>query len=342
MNPSSSPEQLTLSFFKVEEAKCSDPHWIASKEIREKAKRDVPVDPDLYECVELSEKVMTHETMLFIAPFSRKDMWDYVDVEWEYVNLKTDWGSTISRKIVTYLRHAAPLKNNKYKWTIPMDRGGWVEIRELAGFLKVSINTLINVLYAMSKDPKDRCQVAMLYRKDDKHTGPVWTNFGVALVRVCQGHSIPWILPERLGEEIEPLRVFDLCVLCHGTTRAALQHILCGSLKPASKVDPQTYVPPGSRSQRPATGSAPGKALVRNVLMMSPYPYTDELRYVSGARKESEAYIFLNTEKVANLMIEPIANCTLHTVQRSLPATIGLGNASRQSSYQAERNPKIR
>jgi len=170
--------------------------------------------------------------------------------------------------------------------------------------MHLSIDDLLSVLRAMSRDPKDRCQVAMLYRKDIQPQGAVWTNFGVALVRACQGHSIPWIVPERLGAEIRPDRLYDLACLCHGTTYAALPHILSGSLKPASMVEPENYRHPGSRPQRPATEQAQqtGRTLVRNVLMMSPYPYMDLQRYVSGARKDSEVYVFLNREKVAALM----------------------------------------
>ena len=150
------------------------------------------------------------------------------------------------------------------------------------------MDDLISLLGAMSYDPKDRIQVAMLYRKEPTPAGPVWKNFGVARVRACQGHSIPWILLERLGVSIQAEHVGKLACLCHGTTHDALPNILRGSLKPASHVDPSQFRQPGSRSQRPATGKPGGVTYgaVRNVLMMSPYPYFDKW-FLGGARKAS-------------------------------------------------------
>jgi len=99
----------------------------------------------------------------------------------------------------------------------------------------------------MSRDPKDRCQVAMLYRKEKTPDGLKWVNKGVAQVRACQGHSIPWIALDRLGVSITADKVAKLPCLCHGTTFYALENILKGSLKPASDVDPTVYRRPGGR-----------------------------------------------------------------------------------------------
>ena len=109
----------------------------------------------------------------------------------------------------------------------------------------------------------------------------------------------------------------DLSCLCHGTTFDAFQSIWKGSLKPASHVDPSDYRHPGSRSQRPATGeSGAGEyALVRNVLMMSPCPYFDRQRYVGGARKDSELYIFLQKDRVAELIAT--TPCHLYLTHRA-------------------------
>jgi len=257
-------------------------------------------------CRELSEDAIKNGAMLYIAPFSRWDMWKTVDVNWQMYDVAEGWAKMQSKNIVTYLRHLAPLWRNRFNHTIPMDRGGWVSVRDLAGALGLSVDDLLSILRAMSLDPKDRCQVSMLYRKDMTPDGPVWTNFGVALVRACQGHSIPWIVPERLGEEIKHDELGRIACLCHGTTFDALPNILSGSLKPASMVEPGKYRRPGSRPQRPATGGTgqSGRTLVRNVLMMSPYPYFDHKRYVSGARKDSKLYVFLQKERVSELMAE--------------------------------------
>ena len=165
--------------------------------------------------------------------------------------------------------------------------------------------------------------MSMLYRKEMTHDGPVWKNYGVSQARACQGHSIPWIVPERLGVFIEANRVSELPCLSHGTTFDAFASILKGSLKPASHVDPVDYRRPGSRSQRPATGGvgAGGYTLVRNVLMMSPYPYCDRQRYVGGARKDSDLYIFLQKENVAELVATTTRRLDLTPLQ--LHVTIG-------------------
>ena len=109
--PSEDPEVLRYSFCKCEEAKWSDPHWIASPEHREKVKQEVPVDNRLYWCQELSEAVIRNNAMLYVAPFSRQDMWDTVGVNWQDYDVTSGWAKTQSKNIVTYLRHVAPLRN---------------------------------------------------------------------------------------------------------------------------------------------------------------------------------------------------------------------------------------
>ena len=71
-------------------------------------------------------------------------------------------------------------------------------------------------------------------------------------------------------------------------------------------VEPEKSKHPGSRPQRPATDGAAtiGRPLVRNVLMMSPYPFFDRERYVSGARKDSELCLFLHTRRVSEVVAE--------------------------------------
>jgi hypothetical protein len=44
----------------------------------------------------------------------------------------------------------------------------------------------------------------MLYVNEGRANDPVWVNNGMAKAQVCQGHSVPWVLPERLGAEIMP------------------------------------------------------------------------------------------------------------------------------------------
>ena len=187
------------------------------------------------------------------------------------------------------------------RFTAPMDRGGWTPIRDLADALKQSIDDTISLLRAMSYDPKDRCQVAMLYRREKTPDGLKWVNKGAAQARACQGHSIPWVVLDRLGVSIKIDKVVELHCLCHGTTFYALANILKGSLQPASHVDPAEYRRPGGRFQWATTKGTGvvGGSQERSVLMMLPYPYYDTRRYVGGARKDSEVYIFLRKEDVA-------------------------------------------
>ena len=158
--------------------------------------------------------------MLYIAPFSCRDMWDSCDVDWrDYdVTVPNTWPFTASRRIVSVLRHQAPLRSNRH--AAPMDRGGWKPVRDLAAAVRLSIDDTISLLYAMSKDPKDRCQLAMLYRKTETPSGTKWVNEGVAQVRACQGHSIPWIVLDRLGVSITANKVKELPCLCHGISKA--------------------------------------------------------------------------------------------------------------------------
>ena len=109
--------------------------------------------------------------MLYIAPFSCRDMWDSCDVNWRNydVTVPNTWPFMASRRIVSVLRHQAPLRGNKH--VAPMDRGGWIPIRDLAAAVRLSIDDTISLLYAMTKDPKDRCQLAMLYRKTETPSG---------------------------------------------------------------------------------------------------------------------------------------------------------------------------
>ena len=103
---------------------------------------------------------------------------------------------------------------------------------------------------------------------------------------------------------MEPSELWRLGCICHGTTFDAFPNILRGSLKPGSMVEPEKLTRPGSGCQRSATGGAVGEGhqLARNVLMMSPYPFFDRERYVSGARKDSELYLFLHKSHVAKLI----------------------------------------
>ena len=156
-------------------------------------------------------------------------------------------------------------------------------IRDLVDAIRLSIDDTLSMLYAMSKDPKDRCQVAMLYRKVVTPAGINWVNEGVAQVRACQGHSIPWIFLDRLGMSVSAERVKDLPCLCHGTSRGALANILKDSLKPGSHLDPATLRSSGRHPPRrgEAKGTGRGKyernvVSERQVLMMLPYPYFDK------------------------------------------------------------------
>ena len=63
-------------------------------------------------------------------------------------------------------------------------------VRELAGALNLGIDDLLSILRAMSRDPKDRCQVSMLYRNEGTTDQPMWVNYGVAQVRACQGTAV--------------------------------------------------------------------------------------------------------------------------------------------------------
>ena len=106
---------------------------------------------------------------------------------------------------------------------------------------------------------------------------------------------------DRLGVSSTADKVKDLPCLCHGTSLGGLASILKDSLKPASHLDPAILRFTGrSTPQRQATkGAGKGKGTSdRNVLMMSPYAYFDVRNYVGGARKGSEVYIFLDTDKV--------------------------------------------
>ena len=59
--------------------------------------------------------------------------------------------------------------------------------------------------------------------------------------------------------------------------------------------------------------------MVRNVLMMSPYAFYGRQRYVGGARKDSELFIFLHKDRVAEL-IATSSRC-MHLTHRSAVIT---------------------
>ena len=103
--------------------------------------------------------------MLYIAPFSRWDMWETVSVDWQVYDVSHGWAQATSRRIVAYLRHIAPVQRNRYRHTIPMDCDAWVAVHDLAGAFDISLDDLLSLLRATSYDPKDRCQVSMLYRR---------------------------------------------------------------------------------------------------------------------------------------------------------------------------------
>jgi hypothetical protein len=286
MGQAAPSEHLRHSFFGCTEDRWSDPHWLATPAQKLQITVDVPVDGEVYRCEEISDKAIRNGAFLYIVPFSRADLWATAEVNWRDYDLRQKCVNDMSFRIVTYLRHLAPLRRNRARHCSAMDRGGWIAIRDLAIAVGLEMDGLLSVLYAMSKDPKDRIQIAMLYRKENTPNGLVWKNFGVAQVRACQGHSIPWVMPERLGVSISAEHVDKLQCLCHGTTHEALPKILRGSLKPASHIPPDFLERPGNRA----------------TLMMSPYPYTDKENYIGGARKNSELYVFLDRDRVAALM----------------------------------------
>ena len=141
---------------------------------------EVLVDRNFYWCEEISEKVIRNNAFLDIAPFSRWDMWSNLSVVWREYDVTRGWALAMSKRIVTYLRHQAPLRRNRAGYTSAMDRGGWIAMRDLATAMKLTMDELISILRAMSYDPKDRIQVAMLYRKEPSPVGPVWKNLSGA------------------------------------------------------------------------------------------------------------------------------------------------------------------
>ena len=84
----------------------------------------MPVDDQVYLCEEISEKVLKDDAVLYLAPFSRKDMRGELDITWSNFDVSGGWPLMMSRKIVSFLRHQAPVRNNRFKYTAPMDRGG--------------------------------------------------------------------------------------------------------------------------------------------------------------------------------------------------------------------------
>jgi hypothetical protein len=145
------PDELCLSFFGCEEAHWPDPHWTASAEARANLVTSVPVDNQRYWCEEISEKVLKAGAMLYLAPFSRTDMWETVSVTWRDYDVNYGWARDMSRRIVAYLRHQAPVRRNRTGYTAPMDRGGWITIRDLANALSISIDDTISLLRAMNE-----------------------------------------------------------------------------------------------------------------------------------------------------------------------------------------------
>ena len=124
LDQSDDPYWLRYAFFGCVEQNWTDPHWEASPADREIVKQAVPVDSNIYWCLEHSEDVVAHDAMLVIAPFSCGSMWQDCRITWKEIDLSHGWGRFMSKRIVTYLRHVAPLWNNHHNETIPMDWGG--------------------------------------------------------------------------------------------------------------------------------------------------------------------------------------------------------------------------
>ena len=130
-----------------------------------------------------------------------------------------------------FLRHKAPLPAEKTNFLrVPMDRGGWVSVRECAAAMEMRLDDLISLCWSMSKESKNRVQLAVEMR-DERGDGN-YKFSGVALIRAAQGHSIPFVNPARIGAYVSAgVMREEICCVCHGTTWEALAHILRGGLQ---------------------------------------------------------------------------------------------------------------
>ena len=87
IGPPISQANLLLTFFGCKEEQWSDPHWTASQQERTACVARMPVDDNAYWCEEISERLIKEDTMLYIAPFSCRDMWDSCNVRWRDYNV---------------------------------------------------------------------------------------------------------------------------------------------------------------------------------------------------------------------------------------------------------------
>lgn len=102
----------------------------------------------------------------------------------------------ISRYLCRLLRHEPELAQ------LHMDKHGWVEIEELLANVRKHPLSLPLLLRIVEEDEKGRYRISADGRR----------------IKCCQGHSIPWVIPEL--EEAPPPEV-----LYHGTTAEAVSLI---------------------------------------------------------------------------------------------------------------------
>lgn len=107
------------------------------------------------------------------------------------------------RKLSVYLSYL--LRHHPEEAGLDMDTHGWV-----------SVDELIDGVNQKGKYTLDRSRLERLVAEDNK--GRYRFNEDRSRIKCCQGHSIPWVIPELTWGE--PLRY-----LYHGTTTAALKKI---------------------------------------------------------------------------------------------------------------------
>jgi RNA:NAD 2'-phosphotransferase (TPT1/KptA family) len=283
-------EQLVSDVWELDKHRVSDPHWDLPEDRQQLANAEMVVPPG-YACYEYSEHLGSSQRFE-IAEFDDHAIWARANVRWNAAaNSKHGWWKQQAKKLTMFLRHKAPLPQEKTNFLrVPMDRGGWISIRECAAAMEMRLDDLISLCWSMSKESKNRVQLAV-EMQDERGVSKFK---GVALIRAAQGHSIPFVNPARIGAYVSADAMKqDVCCVCHVTTWEALAHILQGGLKP------------GGGASRAATLGLETTD-IRKESMLAPYAFWMGENLRSGMRRDSPLYIFFNKDALAEL-IQPRA-----------------------------------
>ena len=109
-----------------------------------------------------------------------------------------------------------------------MDGGGWMRWANICTdcMLDRCKGTEGDLLAAIRDSEKDRFEIAMAVDKNDE---PLW----IIAARAVQGHSVPFVLDDRLYWLIKSQLHMFLCTLIHGTRRQFINSILESGIQPA-------------------------------------------------------------------------------------------------------------